>query len=44
MRSDFLVKTEDDVYYLIEVKTVVDTDYDPKYKVNMIMDQENDSL
>lgn len=32
MRSDFLVKTEDDVYYLIEVKTVVDTDYDPKYK------------
>jgi DNA-binding sugar fermentation-stimulating protein len=32
MRSDFLVKTDDDVYYLIEVKTVVDTDYDLKNK------------
>jgi DNA-binding sugar fermentation-stimulating protein len=30
MRSDFLVETEDGNCYLIEVKTVVDTDYNPQ--------------
>jgi DNA-binding sugar fermentation-stimulating protein len=28
MRSDFLVTTEDNTHYLVEVKTIVDTDYD----------------
>ena len=32
MRSDFLVETEDGKHFLIEVKTVVDTDYNPEHK------------